>query len=180
MKTCKMGCGKMKSGGTIKKVKKMAKGGAAGANFGYPLNGLPMRPTNGNTDISKNQMGTNPTMKVGGATDEKCWPGKPGCGHSRANRVNKRRSAANKAAPVVKKILGAAAGAGAAIGAYAKNIGGIKDKIQALKQEKMGGTTRKMAKGGFPDLTKDGKVTKADILKGRGVIKRKGGSVKKK
>ena len=29
MKTCKTGCGKMKSGGTIKKVKKMAKGGQA-------------------------------------------------------------------------------------------------------------------------------------------------------
>jgi len=27
---------------------------------------------------------------------------------------------------------------------------------------------------------KDGKITKADILKGRGVIKRKGGTVKKK
>jgi hypothetical protein len=107
MKTCKVGCGKMKAGGPVKKVKKMAKGGAAGANFGYPLNGLPMRPTNGNTDISKNQMGTNPTMKKGG-------------------------------------------------------------------------TVKKMAKGGFPDLTKDGKVTKADILKGRGVIKRKGGTVKKK
>ncbi len=26
--------------------------------------------------------------------------------------------------------------------------------------------------GGFPDLNKDGKVTKADILKGRGVIKK--------
>lgn len=140
----------MKAGGPIKKVKKMAKGGAADYNFGIPLNGLPMRPTNGNTDISKNQMGTNPTMKVGGATDEKCWPGKPGCGHSRANRVNNRRSAANKAAPVVKKILGAAAGAGAAIGAYAKNIGGIKDKIQSLKQQKMGGTIRKMAIGGYP------------------------------
>lgn len=38
----------------------------------------------------------------------------------------------------------------------------------------------KFAKGGFPDLNKDGKVTKADILKGRGVIKKKGGAVKKK
>lgn len=38
----------------------------------------------------------------------------------------------------------------------------------------------KMKDGGsFPDLNKDGKVTKADILKGRGVFK-KGGSVKKK
>lgn len=38
----------------------------------------------------------------------------------------------------------------------------------------------KFAKGGFPDLTGDGKVTKADVLKGRGVIKKKGGAVKKK
>lgn len=106
MKTCKMGCGKMKAGGPVKKVKKMAKGGATDYNYGIPLNGLPMRPTNGNTDISKNQMGTNPTMRKGGIA--------------------------------------------------------------------------KMKKGGFPDLNKDGKITKADILKGRGVIKRKGGSVKKK
>ena len=39
---------------------------------------------------------------------------------------------------------------------------------------------KKYQKGGFPDLNKDGKVTKADILKGRGVIKRVGGSIKKK
>jgi hypothetical protein len=38
----------------------------------------------------------------------------------------------------------------------------------------------KMKDGGsFPDLNKDGKITKADILKGRGVFK-KGGAVKKK
>jgi hypothetical protein len=38
-----------------------------------------------------------------------------------------------------------------------------------------------LAKGGraFPDLNKDGKVTKADVLKGRGVIKKKGGIIKK-
>ena len=29
MKTCKVGCGKMKAGGPIKKVKKMANGGQA-------------------------------------------------------------------------------------------------------------------------------------------------------
>lgn len=34
-------------------------------------------------------------------------------------------------------------------------------------------------KKSFPDLNKDGKVTKADILKGRGVIAKKGMSVKK-
>jgi hypothetical protein len=31
----------------------------------------------------------------------------------------------------------------------------------------------------FPDLNKDGKITKADILKGRGVIAKKGMKVKK-
>jgi hypothetical protein len=35
----------------------------------------------------------------------------------------------------------------------------------------------KVKKGGFPDLTGDGKVTFKDVLKGRGVIKKKGGYV---
>ena len=37
-----------------------------------------------------------------------------------------------------------------------------------------------LKKGGkaFPDLTGDGKVTFKDILKGRGVIKKKGGMIK--
>lgn len=48
------------------------------------------------------------------------------------------------------------------------------------KIKKMGGTIKKAKSGGsFPDLNKDGKVTKADILKGRGVIAKKGASVKK-
>jgi hypothetical protein len=44
------------------------------------------------------------------------------------------------------------------------------------------GGAKKMKAGGskFPDLTGDGKVTRADILKGRGVIKKTGSSVKKK
>ena len=45
----------------------------------------------------------------------------------------------------------------------------------------MMGPKKKMAKGGktFPDLTGDGKVTQADILKGRGVFAY-GGKAKKK
>ena len=38
----------------------------------------------------------------------------------------------------------------------------------------------KMQKGGFPDLTGDGKVTRKDVLKGRGVKLKRGGSVKNK
>ena len=48
-------------------------------------------------------------------------------------------------------------------------------KIRPRQELKKGG----MAKGKFPDLTGDGKVTFKDILKGRGVIKKKGGMVKK-
>jgi hypothetical protein len=48
------------------------------------------------------------------------------------------------------------------------------EATMAGKKKMMGG---KYKKGGFPDLNKDGKVTQADILKGRGVdIKKKGGA----
>tara|TARA_R100000030_G_scaffold54580_1_gene41082 strand:+ start:265 stop:651 length:387 start_codon:yes stop_codon:yes gene_type:complete len=54
-----------------------------------------------------------------------------------------------------------------------------KDKKNKVPGGKNGGQVVKMKDGGFPDLTGDGKVTKADILKGRGVFK-KGGAVNKK
>ena len=45
---------------------------------------------------------------------------------------------------------------------------------------KKGGVVKKAKSGGsFPDLNKDGKITKADILKGRGVIAKKGAAVPK-
>lgn len=59
----------------------------------------------------------------------------------------------------------------------------MEDSAHKKTVRKMGGGTMKygmggMAKyknGGMPDLTGDGKVTQADVLKGRGVIKAKGG-----
>lgn len=50
LKTCKTGCGKMKSGGAVKKVKKMADGGQM---YGIPQTGT--------TNYSA------PTMKKGGS-----------------------------------------------------------------------------------------------------------------
>jgi hypothetical protein len=51
-----------------------------------------------------------------------------------------------------------------------------------MSMMKMGGKAKKMAEGGkaksFPDLNKDGKITKADILKGRGVIAKSGTKMK--
>ena len=51
-------------------------------------------------------------------------------------------------------------------------------KKAAKPKLKAGGAVKKAKSGGsFPDLNKDGKVTKADILKGRGVIAKKGAKV---
>ena len=44
----------------------------------------------------------------------------------------------------------------------------------AKKCMKCGGSMKYKDGGSFPDLNKDGKVTKADILKGRGVFKKGG------
>jgi len=48
-----------------------------------------------------------------------------------------------------------------------------------LKKQRNGGVTKAKSGASFPDLNKDGKITKADILKGRGVIAKKGKSVSK-
>jgi hypothetical protein len=57
LKTCKTGCGKMKSGGAVKKVKKMAQGGTM---YGIPQTG----PT------GPNYQGVD-TMKKGGMVRKK-------------------------------------------------------------------------------------------------------------
>ena len=79
--------------------------------------------------------------EAGGAKTEQCDPIR-GCGHSRAQRANKRRAAASKIP--VGKVLGAI-GAGVA-GAFAfKNKDKIKEK---LGMEKNGGSVKKMKSGG--------------------------------
>ena len=51
-----------------------------------------------------------------------------------------------------------------------------KDSFMEDSKELMfGGKPKMMKTAGFPDLNKDGKLTKADILKGRGVINKTGG-----
>ena len=75
---------------------------------------------------------------------------------------------------------------GMAMGGAMKKKGMAMGGAMKKKGMAMGGAMKKkgMSKGGaakkFPDLTGDGKVTQADILKGRGVIKKKGGGMAKK
>ena len=87
MKTCKMGCGKMKSGGTIKKVKKMALGGSATNKLNNPK--APTKPTRGGGNIKMGIYGVPNAgrtdalgFKKGGSTTSKTLkpvpPGKTG------------------------------------------------------------------------------------------------------
>ena len=59
-------------------------------------------------------------------------------------------------------------------------VGKAKGMMKKKGYAKGGMKKKGYAKGGFPDLTGDGKVTKKDILKGRGVKVNKGGMMKKK
>ena len=47
---------------------------------------------------------------------------------------------------------------------------GLKQATEKLKAQGL-------KKGGFPDLSGDGKITKKDVLMGRGVINRKAGGL---
>jgi|694.fasta_scaffold42704_8 hypothetical protein len=66
-----------------------------------------------------------------------------------------------------------------------KTLAGAKGKATLKKDKQLGATKMKMggkiakSGGSFPDLNKDGKITQADILKGRGVIAKSGTSMKK-
>ena len=64
---------------------------------------------------------------------------------------------------------------------YGTTIEMEKERVKkGLSPYKKGGMIKKAKSGGsFPDLNKDGKVTKADVLKGRGVIAKSGTSMKK-
>jgi hypothetical protein len=64
-------------------------------------------------------------------------------------------------------------------GKIKKSLGG-EYKHKKIGEKKYGGKVTKAKNGkSFPDLNKDGKVTKADILKGRGVIAKNGKPVEK-
>jgi hypothetical protein len=68
-------------------------------------------------------------------------------------------------------------------GSMAKSLSSAKSASKSVAKPKAVMPKKKMKDGGkassFPDLNKDGKVTKADILKGRGVIKNGGKMAKK-
>jgi len=86
----------------------------------------------------------------------------------RAGTPSTRKGTPTKLAPVGKPPAGFGKG-GLKKAKSTYNKGGVAKKKPV----------KKLAKGGFPDLTGDGKVTKKDVLKGRGVAMNMGGMKKK-
>jgi hypothetical protein len=66
-------------------------------------------------------------------------------------------------------------------GAFIKQQKAVLGKYVKSQPKAKNGIKMTKAKNGksFPDLNKDGKITQADILKGRGVIAKKGAKVAK-
>lgn len=71
--------------------------------------------------------------------------------------------------------MGAATRGGGCVGSGPRNkkISSPSPKVEVMMAK--GGMAKK--KGKFPDLTGDGKVTQADVLKGRGVKRMRGGGM---
>jgi len=104
----------------------------------------------------------------------------------KAKRGDRQAEADLKLERAKLKTFGEGPGAGASGGwpTPKKKMGGAIKKAQMgrkLDKSKPYPAPKPKAKSGgsFPDLNKDGKITKADVLKGRGVIAKKGASVKK-
>ena len=98
-----------------------------------------------------------------------------GCNYKKAQRVNARRKFWNSdTGKTIKKVGAGVTAAGAAVGAYAKNAFGVKDKIKELTGQKKGGAVKKMSTGGATKKYQAGGG--ASIV----AAMKKGGATKKK
>ena len=149
---------KRKRGGKMKK--KGAKGAPTAANF------------------ARAKQTARKGMKKGG------FPDLSGDGKTTMKDVLIGRGVIKKGENMKKKKRVVKRGGGMAKKKRVKAMGGGMMKKRVMKRG--GGSAMKkrvkMKKGGksFPDLTGDGKVTRKDILKGRGVKLKRGGSAMKK
>jgi len=75
--------------------------------------------------------------------------------------------------------MGAATKGGGCVGSGSRNKMTSKPSTKVAVMMKDGGMAKKETKK-FPDLTGDGKVTKKDVLKARGVKMKMGGGMMKK
>jgi hypothetical protein len=125
------------------------------------------------------QCGGTKKMKTGGTTAAKRNISKPGAGFAKATK-----GGSNATMGIYGVPNAGMTGPNRNSVTETMKAGGSFAPNRAVKSSCKGGMVtdengrcvmqRKMAKGGFPDLTGDNKVTQADILKGRGVFKKGG------
>ena len=130
MKTCKTGCGKMKAGGSVKKIKKMATGGQAlNKAKGFA------KPTTGGDNVSKQIYGV-PNAGTTGPNRTATYDYKKG------GAVKKLAKAQNGAEVSFKRkkplsTLSSKIGVGTVIAGAAGTVAkAISDKVKAKKEEK--------------------------------------------
>jgi hypothetical protein len=213
MKTCKYGCGKMKDGGKVTAVKKMAKGGSAECPPGQcpkyvggkregckPCSGgIIAGITAGISGIAgvAGKMISDATKKRKAIKELKKSNPAMTTKEAKQKLASKDTEEKKKGGSVKKYQAGGSTILG--MPQYGNNPrtysgrmlkeGGSFAPNRAVQSSCKGGMvrdasgkcvmSRSFKKGGFPDLNKDGKVTRADILKGRGVIKKLGGAKKR-
>jgi hypothetical protein len=211
MKTCKYGCGKMKDGGKVTAVKKMAKGGSTGCPPGQCAKYVGGKregcePCKAGV-IAGITAGVSGALGVAGKMISDAVKAKKA--KKKEKEIAKNSEEKRKGGSVKKYAVGGNTGGYAPAQKGGDNtkmgIYGIPNagRTDSLGFKKGGSTTNRAVspgcrggmvkdasgkcvnerprfkKGGFPDLNKDGKVTRADILKGRGVIKKMGGAKKR-
>ena len=211
MKTCKYGCGKMKDGGKVTAVKKMAKGGSTGCPPGQCAKYVGGKregcePCKAGV-IAGITAGVSGALGVTGKMISDAVKAKKA--KKKEKEIAKNSEEKRKGGSVKKYAVGGNTGGYAPAQKGGDNtkmgIYGIPNagRTDSLGFKKGGSTTNRAVspgcrggmvkdasgkcvnerprfkKGGFPDLNKDGKVTRADILKGRGVIKKMGGAKKR-
>ena len=163
-KTMHVPINKKQDGGA---TKKMQKGGST-TKATLPMMGMPMYSSNPRSEQGR-------ILKKGGSTTNRAV--KPGC---RGGMV---KDASGNCVMERKMQKGGSSQDKKMSDLAKRGVGPVpKSTVEGTKWVKntKAPDAKKYQKGGFPDLNKDGKVTKADILKGRGVIKRVGGVIKKK
>jgi hypothetical protein len=193
LKTCKTGCGKMKSGGTVKKVKKMAAGGQM---YGIPQTG-PTGPNYQGVDTMKKGGMVKKYQKGGGIDDPKDpknisatqSPAKTlGSMSGKDYRTIKKgvkreqklaRIESGKQGERVDNVIRAVASGADAASSTLRAAQSAKD----LMKNKKGGSVKKMATGGSlkPVSTNQKGLAKLPTaVRNKMGYQRKGGVVKKK
>ena len=184
------------SGPEWKKYKSVAAAKRAGSRFYTGADGKKkLAITKEELGRKKGETLTQAYNRVEGKTPRKTSSAASSAKKSETKKSETKNSETKKVGGIRRLLLGSDGKFGGARGAIdflpgksrpkkkepVKKMGGgmMKSKMASKGGARGGRKPMGMKGGGFPDLNKDGKVTQADILQGRGVAKKKAGGMMK-